>query len=99
MKPFAAPLKPTSIRVHQTSSVYLPLELKTFTKVFVKIDPIKPNLLPAYSEPYPVVSRTKKIFDILENDKVQSVAINNIKPCYILLHPFDIHTYSSILTF
>ena len=70
MKKFAASLKPTPTCVHQTRPVYLPSELKTHKQVFVKIHPIKLNLVPAYSGPYLIVFKTKKTFDILQSDKV-----------------------------
>ena len=47
IKKFAPSLKPTLSQVHQTRLVYLPSELKMCTQVFVRIDPIKPNLVPA----------------------------------------------------
>ena len=96
MKHFVASLKPTPTRVVQSTKVYQPPELKTCTHVFVKVDPIKPNLQPSYKGPHSVISRSDKTFKILNNDKVQQVAINNIKPCFTLLSSPDITTHSPI---
>ena len=96
MKHFAASLKPTPTRVVQSTKVYQPPELKTCTHVFVKVDPIKPNLQPSYKGPHSVISRSDKTFKILNNHKVQQVAINNIKPCFTLLSSPDITTHSPI---
>ena len=41
-------------------------------------------------------TRSDKTFKILDNDKVQQVAINNIKLCFTLLSFSDITTHSPI---
>ena len=49
MKHFAASFKPTATRVVQSKQVYLPPELTSSSHVFVKVDSIKPSLLPFYA--------------------------------------------------
>ena len=84
MKAFATSLRPTPTRVVQSRPIYIPPELQTCFHVFIEVDPIKPNLTPTYAGPYTVVSRTEKTFKIWHNDKLQQVAINNIKPSFSL---------------
>ena len=90
MRRFAASIRPSSTRVEQSRKIYMPPELKTCSHIFVKQDPIKPNLTPPYSGPYLVVSRTDKTFRVLNNDRIMSVAINNVKPCFQLNNAEDV---------
>ena len=90
MKRFAASIRPSPTRVEQFRKIYIPPELKTCSHIFVKQDPIKPNLTPPYSGPYLVVSRTDKTFQVLNNDRIMSVAINNVKPCFQLNNAEDV---------
>ena len=46
----------------------------------------------------PVLSRTDKTFKIVNNDKVQHVAINNDKPCFTLRQSSEITAHSSIFS-
>ena len=48
MRLFAVSLQPISTRVQQSDSVHLPNTLNTCSHVFIKDDPIYPNLTPAY---------------------------------------------------
>ena len=98
MKAFAASLRPTPTRVVQSRPIYIPPELKTCSHVFIKVDPIKPNLTPTYAGPYPVISRTEKTFKVLHNDKLQQVAINNVKPSFPLQSPEHIAAESPIFS-
>ena len=93
---YLALLKLTPTRVAQHCPTHLPTELKTCSSVFVKVDPLKPNLISPYAGLYMVVSKTAKPFKILKNDKIQSVAINNVKPCYSLKAPSDMTSGSPI---
>ena len=68
----------------------MPPELKTCSHIFVKQDPIKPYLTSPYSGPYLVVSRTDKTFRVLNNDRIMSVAINSVKPCFQLNNAEDV---------
>jgi len=96
MQHFAATLRPSPTRVEQHKPVYMPRELQTCSHIFVRQDPIKPNLTPVYSGPYLVVSRTDKTFRVLNNDRVTSVAINNVKPCFQLKNSAEISHDSTI---
>ena len=90
---FAASIRPSPTRVEQSKKIYMSPELKTCSHIFVKQDPIKPNLTQPYFGPYLVVSRTDKTFRVLNNDRIMSDAINNVKPCFQLNNAED--TYIS----
>ena len=96
MRRFAASIRPSPTRVEQSRKIYMPPELKTCSHIFVKQDPIKPNLTPPYSGPYLVVSRTDKTFRVLNNDRIMSVAINNVKPCFQLNNAEDVSAETPI---
>ena len=70
----ARPQRPPPL---DTPLVYMLRALKTYIHIFVKQDAIKPNLTPAYSGLFLVVSRTVKTFRILSYNHVVSVAVNN----------------------
>ena len=89
MKKFARSLKPSCTRVTQGSTVHVPDTLNTCTSIFIRESSIKSNLSPPYSGPYPVISRNNKVFTVLKNDKAIKVAINNVKPGFVL-EDFDI---------
>ena len=55
MQQFAASLKPTLNRVVQHRPTHLPTELKTYNRVLVKVDPLKPNLVSPYAGPIVVM--------------------------------------------
>ena len=96
MKRFAANIHPAPTRVKQAKRVYMPRELKTCSHIFVKLDPIKPNLTPAYAGPYFVISHTDKTFKVLKNDRILKLAVNNVKPCFELKKIEDISDSSPI---
>ena len=96
MQQFATTIRPVPTRVEQNKRVYMPPQLKTCTHIFVKQDPIKPNLTPAYAGPYLVISRTDKTFRVLNNSKIMSVAINNVKPCFQLKNSQEIEADTAI---
>ena len=62
-------------------------KLETCSHVLIIVDPFKPNLTPTYAGPYSVMSRREKMIKILHNDKLQQVAINNVKPSFPLQSP------------
>ena len=56
MRKFAASIRPKLTKVKQTKQIYMPRELETCSHVFIKQDPIKSNITPAYAGPFFVVS-------------------------------------------
>ena len=96
MRRFAASICPSPTRVEPSKKIYMPPELKTCSHIFVKQDPIKPNLTPPNSGPYLVISRTDKTFRVLNNDQIMSVAIINVKPCFQLNNAEDVSAETPI---
>ena len=80
---FTELLHPTSMRVEQKKSFFLPKTLNDCTHIFIKDDPIHPNLCPAYSGPYLVIDRNNDVFKVIKRGKLISVGINNVKPGFI----------------
>ena len=83
MHAFTESLYPTSTRVEQKKSIFLPKTLNDCTHIFIKDDPIHPNLCPAYSGPYLVIDRNNDVFKVIKRGKLISVGINNVKPGFI----------------
>ena len=83
MRAFTESLHPTSTRVEQKKSIFLPKTLNDCTYIFIKDDPIHPNLCPAYSGPYLVIDRNNDVFKAIKRGKLISVGINNVKPGFI----------------
>ena len=77
---FTESLHPSSTRVEQKKSIFLPKTLNDCTHVFIKDNLIHPNLCPAYSGPYLVIDR---VFKVIKRGKLISVGINNVKPGFI----------------
>ena len=76
-------LHPTSTRVKQKKLIFLPKTLNDCTHIFIKDDPIYPNLCPAYSGPYLVIDRNNDVFKVIKRGKLISIGINNVKPGFI----------------
>ena len=101
MQHFATSLRLAPTRVKQSNTLYMPRKLKICTHIFVKQNPIKPNLTPVYSGLFLVIFRTDKTFCILSNDRFISVAVNKVKPCFRLQnsaqisHAFTVFDHSS----
>ena len=64
MRAFTESLHPTSTRVEQKKSIF-PKTLNDCTHIFIKDDPIHPNLCPAYSGPYLVIDRNNDVSKLL----------------------------------
>ena len=93
MLSFSESLHPIPTRVQQNKPVFLPKTLEPCTHIFVKEDPIHPNLSPAYSGPYRVLQRNNEIFKIVKRGKIISIGINNIKPGFVPSN--DIFSFSA----
>ena len=83
MRAFTESLHPTSTRVEQKKSNFLPKTLNDCTHIFIKDDPIHPNLCHAYSGLYLVINRNNDVFKVIKRGKLISVGINNVKPGFI----------------
>ena len=62
----------------------MPRTLQTCTHVYIRNDPIKANLTPIYDGPFLVLSIDDKTFKVLKRNMSHAVAINNVKPAFML---------------
>lgn len=74
--------RPTSWHTSSSSTFYVPRDLHTCSRVFVRLDRVKGALEPPYAGPYKVVSRQPKFFDVDINGKNVNVSIDRLKPAY-----------------
>lgn len=76
-------LQPVQPRRDNTKT-FVHQDLDTCTHVFVRVDAVKKPLQQPYQGPYPVVRRTRKNFTIDKNGSQDVVAIDRVKPAYLL---------------
>ncbi|GFS64287.1 transposon Tf2-6 polyprotein [Trichonephila clavipes] len=72
---------PTS--AHTKSSVFVPINLKSWLYVFLRVNSVQPPLSQNYTQPYEVIRRTDKVFTILKNGKKNPVSFDRVKPAYV----------------
>ena len=89
MRQFAEALQPLPTRVERTRPVHYPPELQSCTHVFIRNDPIHPNLTPAYSGPYEVIPRNTFTFKVMKHNRLISVNVNNVKPGIVISSASD----------
>lgn len=82
LKAVMTQLQPASPRTSSSSPVYVPAELRTCQKVFVRCDTVKKPLQRPYDGPYSVVSRSEKTFTVAIKGKQQVISIDRLKPAY-----------------
>ncbi|GBN30902.1 hypothetical protein AVEN_120410-1 [Araneus ventricosus] len=78
-------LKPTQTRVQQRNRIFVPMDLMTCTHLFVRYDAVRAPLRPSYDGPFLVIDRTDKFFRIQREGKIKVVAIDKLKPAFMLL--------------
>lgn len=76
-------LQPVPPRSSQRQT-FVSQDLTDCTHVFVRVDAVHPPLTQPYQGPYRVVRRTRKTVTIDRNGKLDSVAIDRVKPAYLL---------------
>ena len=54
--------------------------LQSSTHVFLRVDAVRRPLVPPFLGPFPVLARTDKTYDILQNGKTVTVSIDRLKP-------------------
>ena len=71
-------------RIHSTPKSFIPLELKSCTHVWLRVDRVRRPLEAPYSGPYKVTQRTNKFFSIQTSsgEEIQ-VSIDRLKPVYV----------------
>ncbi|XP_075157765.1 uncharacterized protein LOC142231032 [Haematobia irritans] len=77
-------LKPIPALRHGRHNTFVPKDIRTCSHVSVRIDAVRKPLQRPYEGPFKVVSRTNKIFKIIQNGKEKVISIDRLKPAFIL---------------
>ncbi|XP_035212729.1 uncharacterized protein LOC118186708 [Stegodyphus dumicola] len=77
-------VRPIPTSRHIQSPIYVHPALQTCSRVFLRIDSVKPSLTTPYTGPHTVVERMDKNFIIEVNNKKITVTIDCLKPAYML---------------
>ena len=84
LKAVMAQLQPTPPRASSSSTpIYLPADLQTCSKVFVRCDSVRKPLQRPYDGPYSVLERSAKTFTVEIKGKRQVIAIDRLKPAHV----------------
>ena len=75
--------RPLPVRTSM-NPVYLPRDLDTAAKVYLRRDAVRLPLQPPYDGPFPVVKRSPKYFTLRINGKDQTVSVDRVKPAHLL---------------
>ena len=65
--------------------IFVPKDLFTFSRVFIRVDKIKAPLTAPYDGPYRVIKRTPKWFEVEISEKSETVSIDCLKPEFDLV--------------
>lgn len=74
---------PVDSRKANNVKFYIPKDLSTSDKVFVRVDKVRTGLTPPYEGPYEVLKRLRKYFIVKINGKSVSVSIDRLKPAHV----------------
>lgn len=77
-------LRPISTGRKNTSLVYLPKDLQTCSKVFVRVDRVRQPLEAPYDGPFEVIKRRPSYFVVRMTHGPDTVSIDRLKPAYEL---------------
>ncbi|KAG0713483.1 hypothetical protein GWK47_016155 [Chionoecetes opilio] len=66
------------------SKTFVSQDLDSCTHVFVRVDAVKKPLQQPYQGPFEVIWRTRKNFTINRNGTLDVIAIDRVKPAYLL---------------
>ena len=68
--------------MHSALKSYIPTDLKTCERVWLRVDNVRKALEAPYTGPYKVLRRSDKTFTIeLPNNVHSTVSIDRVKPC------------------
>ncbi|XP_035219199.1 uncharacterized protein LOC118192360 [Stegodyphus dumicola] len=76
-------LRPVPASAHCKQTVFVHKELRNSSHVFLRCDALKPSLSPQFQRPHQVLTRNRKPFKILVNEKEVVVSIDRPKPAFI----------------
>jgi len=74
--------KPTSS--HARPKFFVHPAIENCSHVFLRVDAVKPPLVPPYEGPYRVLERGKKTFKIEKNNRELVVSVDRLKPAFLL---------------
>jgi cleavage and polyadenylation specificity factor subunit 1 len=78
-------ISPFSFSHNRKIKVFVPQDLNTSEKVYVRVDKVRKPLEPPYIGPFKVIKRCKKYFRLrYDNGKEDTVAVDRLKPAFIL---------------
>ncbi|GBL92895.1 hypothetical protein AVEN_54557-1 [Araneus ventricosus] len=77
-------MNPVATSAHGKTKFYVTPSLKTYARVFLRIDSGKPSLCQHYTGPHKVLKRTEKNFTIKLNGRTSTVSIDRVKPAYLI---------------
>lgn len=77
-------MRPQPPKHHGLRPTFVHKDLSTTTHVFVRRDFVRKPLQQPYDGPFPVLSRTDKVFHLQIKGKPVAVSVDRVKPAYIL---------------
>ena len=80
---YMSQLQPLPVRL-SSAPVFLPADLQSAKKVYLRQDGVRSSLQPPYNGPYLVVKRSPKYFTLMIKDKQQIVSVDRVKPAHLL---------------
>lgn len=83
LKSTMSTLQPVPPRSSQRKT-FVSQDLADCTHVFIRVDAVHPPLTQPYQGPYRVLRRTRKTVTVDRNGNLDSVAIDRVKPAYLL---------------
>ncbi|BET01053.1 multicellular organismal development [Nesidiocoris tenuis] len=92
--PFIKDIK-NSLHHDTRAKFFLPADLQTCTHVFMRVETIRPALVPPYVGPYKVLNRLPSGFTILKDGVEVTIPLERLKPAHLdpeLAHPGEFLT-------
>lgn len=83
LKADLAKLKPAQTKA-SSRKTFIHKDLATTSHVFLREDAVRRPLVPPYSGPHQVISRSEKHYTIRIGDKMVTVSLDRLKPAYLL---------------
>ncbi|GFW72001.1 uncharacterized protein TNCV_4788891 [Trichonephila clavipes] len=76
-------LQPIPTSAHTKSSMFVPTNSKSCSRVFCRVDSVQLPLSQNYTVPHEVIRRTDKVFTIIISGKKKTVSIDCVKAAYV----------------
>ena len=79
-----ASLRPVRPRTPKNATAFTSQDLDSCSHVFLRVDSVRRPLQQPYQGPFKILRRTRKTFTLDVNGATQSVAVDRVKPAYLL---------------